>query len=54
MEKYRIHFTDNNGPCTLEFDTWRQFRTALKNINDDPMCEDIWTEEYDEEEGWQA
>lgn len=51
---YRIHFTDNYGTGTLECETWEEFREALKNVNENPICEDIWTEEYDEEEGWQA
>lgn len=51
---YKIHFTDNYGPSTLGCETTEQFREALQNINDDPMCEDIWCEYYDQEEGWQA
>lgn len=54
MERFRIHFTDNYGQATLGCETYEEFKMALKSIHDDPMCEDIWTEEYDEEEGWQG
>lgn len=51
---YRIHFTDNYGTATLECDTLAEYREALQNIENDPECEDIWTERWDSEEGWQA
>lgn len=51
---YKVHFTDNYGSGTVECDTYEEFREALENINNNPMCEDIWTETYNEEEGWQA
>lgn len=54
MTRYRIHFTDNYGQGTIEQDTLEEFNEALKNLNADPTIEDIWTETYDEEEGWQA
>lgn len=54
MAKYRVHFTDNYGGCTIECDTWQEFQKAIRRANEDPYVEDIWTEEFDEEEGWQA
>lgn len=54
MANYRIHFTDDYGQGAIECDTYEEYREAIGNINADPMCEDIWTESYDPEEGWQA
>ena len=54
MTQYRIHFTDNYGTASFDCETYEQYTEALRNIMNDPMCEDIWTEYYDEEEGWQA
>lgn len=54
MARYKIHFTDNYGGATITCDTDEEFNEALANIKADPMCEDIWTEYYDPEEGWQA
>lgn len=54
MERFRIHFTDNYGSATIGCKTYKEFTEALNNIHNDPMCEDIWTEQYDDEEGWQA
>ena len=54
MAKYRIHFTDNYGSCTIECDTDTEYNEAYSNIQADSNCEDIWTEYFDEEEGWQA
>lgn len=54
MAKYRIHFTDNYGQGMIECDSDAEYNEAYKNINADSTCEGIWTEYYDEEEGWQA
>lgn len=54
MAKYRIHFTDNYGQATIECKSDAEYNEAYKNIRADDTCEDIWTEYYDEEEGWQA
>ena len=51
---YKIHFTDAYGSATLECDTYQEFTDAYANIRKDPLCEDIWCEELDPEEGWQA
>lgn len=48
--KMKIHFTDNYGPATLETDD----EQAYINILNDPECEDVWCEYWDEEEGWTA
>ena len=54
MAKYRIHFTDNYGQAMIECETDEAYNEAHKNIKADATCENIWTEYYDEEEGWQA
>ena len=54
MAKYRIHFTDDYGQGTLECETREEFDEIIKNLYNDPACEDIWTETYYEDEGWQA
>lgn len=54
MARYRIHFTDNYGQGTIEQDTLEEFKEALKNLRENPEVEDIWTETYDEETGWEA
>lgn len=52
--QFKIHFTDNYGQATIECYNGDQYRAAYKQLKDDPECENIWTEYYDEEEGWQA
>lgn len=52
--QFRIHFTDNYGSATISCNDWDEYRAALENLQGDPDCEDIWTEYFDEEEGWQA
>lgn len=54
MAKFKIHFTDNYGCATIECDTLEERQEIMRNLHDDPYAEDIWTEFYDEEEGWQA
>lgn len=54
MAKYRIHFTDNYGQGMIECKSDAEYNEAYKNINADITCDDIWTEYFDEEEGWQA
>lgn len=54
MASYKVHFIDNYGHGTIECDTWEEFREVLKNIRENPRCEYVWTEEFDEGEGWQA
>ena len=54
MEKYRINFKDAFGTASIECDSYEEYKEALQNISNDPMCDGIWTEYYDEEEGWQA
>ena len=54
MAKFKIHFIDNYGTGTVECETREQFNECYSNIQNDPMCDNIWCEYYDEEEGWQA
>lgn len=54
MAKYRVHFTDNYGQCTLECENDQQYDKTMDSLKADPACEDIWTEYWDQEEGWQA
>ena len=54
MARYRIHFTDNYGQGTIEAETDSQYNEIMSNLQADPCTDDIWTEYYDEDEGWQA
>lgn len=54
MANLKIHFTDNYGCGTIECETREQLGEIMKNLREDPNAEDIWTEHYDPEEGWQA
>ena len=54
MAQYRIHFTDDYGPATIEADNNDQYVAVMAALINDPMVDDIWTESYDPEEGWQA
>ena len=51
---YKIHFTDGYGTCTIEC-TEENFSETYRNIMNDPMCNDIWIEKWNAEEGyWEA
>lgn len=54
MAKYKIHFTDYYGAAMITCDTDAEYDEAIRNIKDDPECNDIWVETYDPDEGWQA
>ena len=54
MAQYRIHFTDNYGPATIEADNNDQYVAVMAALINDPTADDIWTESYDPDEGWQA
>ena len=54
MAMHKIHFMDEIGQATITCDTDEEYDEALANIKADPMCDDIWTETYDPDEGWQA
>ena len=54
MARYKIHFTDNYGQATIEADTTEQYNEIMDNLKADPMAEDIWTEYYNDEVGWEA
>lgn len=54
MTKFKIHFHDNYGPGTFECETREQYEEVMKNVQADAYAEDVWTEYWDEEEGWQA
>lgn len=52
--RFRIHFTDNYGQGSFEVDA-EDYAEAMKNLRDDPECDDIWVESYNEAEGyWEA
>ena len=51
MSKYKIHFTDNYGPATIEVDR-DDYDEVYQNIKDDPECDGIWVEQYNEDEGY--
>ena len=54
MAKYRIHFTDEYGTGTIEC-TEEEYSTCYHNIKEDPWCDNIWVERYNEEDGyWEA
>ncbi len=54
MAKRKIHFTDKYGQGTIEAKTDEQYEAIMSALADDPEVEDIWTETWDPEEGWQA
>ena len=54
MAKFKIHFTDAYGTATITCETYNEYLETLSNLRNDPIAEDIWCEEYDDEEGWQA
>lgn len=50
--RYKIHFTDNYGQATIETEDYDE---VMQNLKDDPEVDDIWVEQYNEEEGyWEA
>lgn len=51
---YKIHFTDEVGDGTLEAWSHEQYTEIINNLNASPLVDSIWTEYWDEEEGWQA
>ena len=53
MTSYKIHFTDNYGDGSIECDGLI-FDQIMRNLREDPNVENIWTESFDPEEGWQA
>ena len=53
-ELYRIHFMDSYGCGAIDCHGTAEYNRCLQNLKDDPEVEDIWTESYDTEEGWQA
>jgi len=53
--RYQIHFTDNYGQATIEVDNDEKYSEVMQNLNNVPECEDIWVEQYNEEEGhWEV
>jgi len=52
--RYKVHFTDHIGKGTINCDNEAECNEALKNLKEDPDCEDIWVEGCYPEEGWQA
>lgn len=54
---YRIHFTDDYGQGSFEVDSREDRDEAIRNLNNDTEhpAWDIWTESYNEQEGyWEA
>lgn len=52
--RYKIHFTDSYGQGTIETES-ENYNEVMQNLNADPQCDDIWVEQYNEEEGyWEA
>ena len=54
---YRIHFTDEYGYGSFEVDSYEDMRDAVTLLGEDSEhpAWDIWTESYNEEEGyWEA
>ena len=55
----RVHFrfTSENGDSFYDyadFDTFAEARDFRQGLINDPQTDDIWTETYDDEEGWQG
>ena len=51
---YRIHGNDYSGNFSFDCYSYEEYKESWDNLRDDPEVDDLWLEEYDEEEGWQA
>lgn len=51
---YRINGTDSIGFFSIDCHSLEEFTECYNRLRKDPEVEDVWTEEYDDEEGWQA
>ena len=54
MDQFKIHFTDEIGSGTIICNSCEQYSEAMSNLKSNPLVDDIWSEFWDEEEGWQA
>lgn len=54
MVRYKIHFTDSIGTCTLLAEGEQEYSEIMTILQNNPDTDNIWTEFWDEEEGWQA
>ena len=54
MDQFKIHFTDEIGTGTIICNSCEQYSEAMSNLKSNPLVDDIWSEFWDEEEGWQA
>lgn len=53
-EIYRIHATDNIGSFAIDCYSYEEYEMCINSFRADPEIDNIWVEEYDSEEGWQA
>lgn len=51
---YRIHGNDYSGNFSFDCYSYEEYKESWNNLKEDPEVDDLWLEEYDEEEGWQA
>ena len=51
---YRIHGNDFLGNFSIDCSSYEEYRECWDRLREDPEVDDLWLEEYDEEEGWQA
>ena len=53
-EIYRIHGRDNLGQFSIDCYSYEEFQSCYNSMQNESEIDDLWVEEYDEEEGWQA
>ena len=53
-EIYRIHGTDSLGQFSIDCDSYEEYQECYNGLLNESEVEDLWTEEYDSEEGWQG
>ena len=49
---YRIHWMDLFGEAMLEANDYEEYREIYDMIKENPDCDDIWVEHYDEDYGY--
>ena len=51
---WRVHGTDTLGTFSFDCYSYDEFKESWDAYHHLPDVWDLWLEEYDEEEGWQA
>ena len=51
---YRIHANDSIGGFAIDCYSYEEYQECWQNLKNDPEVDNLWLEEYSDEEGWQA